>query len=206
MEDTQQIDIKKRRGKRQTLLIMVAVFALPYAVAWLLYFNPGLVELGTRSNGILLSPVITPDQYQITDAKGTSFSPNKNKKQWTLMTFGSSKCEDTCKKNLFVFKQVRRMMAVDRAYISRAYIMLDTTNPESINKEIAKFIGTNLYQLSTDNAKLLEAKIGVEVGQLAKHFVIADPHGNLIMTYAQNKDPKKIFHDIEILFGRVKGI
>ena len=33
-----------------------------------------------------------------------------------------------------------------------------------------------------------------------------DPAGNLVMLYPRDMEPKKIFADIEILFGRVKGV
>jgi len=205
MNNTDTTDKKQLRTKRRTLLIMLAVFAMPYALAWFLYLKPEVFNLGTRNHGTLVSPMITPNAYQLTLPDGKPYKSIKKNGKWMLMSFGSANCEEACKKNLFTLQQLRRMMGVERKRLSRAYILLGTESTGSINQQLTKFQGTDLYLLKNDNANALEEKLGISTDKLKDHILIADPKGNLVMYYPQDKDPKKIIEDIEILFGKIRG-
>lgn len=188
------------------MIILVAVFAVPYALSWLLYTHPGLLNLGSRSHGTLLSPVIGPGEYQLLKLNGQAYVADPAADKWTLMSFGSSACDPDCVKNLFTMQQLRKMMAVDKARVRRAYIILDLQTPEAIESELAQYAGTELYSVDATQAASLEQKLGIAAGQLGQHVLVADPGGNLVMLYRRDMDPKKIFADLEILFGRVKKI
>ena len=214
MDSTEILDKKKLRTKRRTILIMLTVFAFPYAMAWVLYFKPEVFNLGTRNHGTLISPVIGQDAYQLNNPDGTSYQFIKDSDKWMLMTFGSSSCEKACQTNLFTLQQLRRMMGVDRVRLNRSYILLgeqalgeesEGAINQSIKQELAKFQGTGLYRLKAGTEKSLEEKLGIPVGKLKDYFLVADPRGNLVMYYPQEDDPKKIIEDIEILFGKIRG-
>ena len=210
MDSTENLDQQTLRSKRRTILIMLAVFALPYAMAWFLYFKPEVFNLGTRNHGTLISPVISQETYQLSHPDGTSYQFIKDSDKWMLMTFGSATCEKACQTNLFTLQQLRRMMGVDRIRLNRSYILLGeessgAIDQPSINQQLEKFQGTSLYRLKTATAKALEEKLGIPIGKLKDHILVADPRGNLVMYYPQEEDPKKIIEDIEILFGKIRG-
>ncbi len=202
-----KIDKKSKFSKAQrTLLIMVAVFAVPYLLSWFLYLNPDVLNLGTRNNGTLISPLIGPDEVHFMQSEGQAFPLGIDSKSWTLLMFGSSPCGQACRKTLFTLQQLRRMMGVDKARIRRAYVSLGSADSEALQAELAQFEGTELFVLESGDAFALEQKLGIKSGQMDQHIVIADPMGNLVMLYPQDIEPEKIFADIEILFGRVKGV
>ncbi len=194
------------RGKGRTLLIMVAIFGLPYGLAWLFYFNPQLLDLGSRANGTLISPVVSPTEYQFQQLDGQPYQLDKQDPKWLFTAFGPSNCGEACQKTLFTLQQLRRMMGVDRAQISRAYVVLDNEILSTIQPELTNFEGTELVRLAGESISKFEQKAGIASGQLENHLVLIDPHGNLVMHYPRDMEPKKIFADIEILFGRVKGV
>jgi len=191
---------------QRTLLLMVAIFAVPYALSWLLYMNPGWFNLGTRNNGTLISPVISADQFQLKQADGQPYQLDLESGKWTLMMFGASQCDASCEKTLFTLQQLRRMMGVDKAKIRRVYVMLDSVTPDDLAAQIEKYPGTTIQKAGQETTTFLEQTLEIESGSLGRKILIADPYGNLVMWYPQDIDPKKIFADIEILFGRVKNV
>lgn len=198
--------MSKPGAARRTLLIMMAVFAVPYFLSWVLYLNPGVIGLGTRNNGTLISPVIAPEAVHLSGLDGQPYQVDVAAGKWTLMMFGSSQCEKACKKTLFTLQQLRKMMGVDKARIRRVYVLLDSATPALIQAELKQFAGTDLQFGEDGLAQFLEQKLKIGTGQLREHIIIADPMGNLVMWYPQDIDPRKIFADIEILFGRVKNV
>ena len=198
--------MSNKSSARRTLLIMVAVFAVPYALAWYLYQNPELIE-GSRNHGTLIKPLITAAEVQFVSRDGASFpAAQGDEKKWMLLMFGGQSCGEDCEKTLFTLQQLRRMMAVDKARLRRAYLLLDGEMNESLGKTLGDYQGTELFLAEADSAPGLAEKLGVATDRLDQHIVIADPMGNLVMLYPREMEPKKIFADIEILFGRVKGV
>ena len=191
---------------QRTLLLMVVVFAVPYALSWLLYMNPGWFNLGTRNNGSLISPVIEPQQVRLKHADGQPYQVDRETDKWTLMMFGGAQCDAGCEKTLFTLQQLRKMMGVDKVKLRRVYVMLGEGSPAAIGTQIEKYTGTIIQIADQETETFLEQKLEFESGQLSQKILIADPYGNLVMWYPQDIDPKKIFADIEILFGRVKNV
>lgn len=196
------------RGKRRTLLIMVSVFALPYALAWLLYLKPEILDLGTRNNGTLILPAIGADAYQLIDADGAVYQSGEDNDKWMLMTFGSADCEDICQKNLFTLQQLRRMLGVDRKRLSRAYVLLEATADDtgettaSVNEQLSRFEGTTLFSLQSDSVQSLEQSLELDAGTLVEQLLLADPEGNLVLYFPREMDPREIIEDIQVLFGK----
>ncbi len=187
---------------------MVAVFAVPYAIAWYFFLNPEVTEkFGTRAYGTLLSPPIAPQQLVARHQGGARFPASaEGERKWILLMFGDQTCGKDCEKTLFTLQQLRRMMAVEKARLRRAYVLLDGELNETLGKTLSDYRGTELFVAESDSLPGLADKLGVEADQLDQHILIADPMGNLVMLYPREIEPKKIFADIEILFGRVKGV
>lgn len=198
--------MSKLSKTQRTLLLMVIVFAVPYALSWLLYLNPGWFNLGTRNNGTLISPVIEPQQVVLKRADGETYQVDLESGKWTLMMFGGAQCDAACEKTLFTLQQLRKMMGVDKAKLRRVYVMLGESLPAELNDQIEKYAGTIIQTADQKTETFLEQKLELESRQLSQKILIADPYGNLVMWYPQDIDPKKIFADIEILFGRVKNV
>jgi len=199
--------MSKLSTTQRTLLIMVAVFALPYLASWFLFLNPGVIDLGGRSNGTLISPLIGPDEAPfVLSAVKINEQKEIDEKIWTLLMFGSGPCQEACQKTMFTLQQLRKMMGLDKVRIDRAYVQIEAEKAGPELSVLSQYEGTEVIYANSEEIPGLEQKLGVEPGQLHQHILIADPGGNLVMLYPQDMDPKKIFADIEILFGRVKGV
>jgi len=199
--------MSKLSTTQRTLLILVAVFALPYLASWFLFLNPGVIDLGGRNNGTLISPMLEPDEVPFAlPAVQVNETKEIDEKIWTLLMFGSGPCQEACQKTLFTLQQLRKMMGLDKVRIDRAYVQLDGDMAGAVQATLAQYEGTALIIANSEKISALEQRLGVQPGQLSQHILIADPMGNLVMLYPQDMEPKKIFADLEILFGRVKGI
>ena len=201
-------EMPKTRNKtaRRTLLIMVTVFAVPYLLAWFIYFKPGVVDLGTRNNGTLISPMISSEQIHLSRPGGQSVAEAGDSDVWMLLSFGEGVCATDCEKTLFTLQQLRKMVGVEKSRLRRAYVVPAGENYAPIENGLARFEGTELLVADAQRLRWLETQLGIETGELHRHIVIADPKANLVMWYPREMDPKKIFADIEILFGRVKRV
>jgi len=191
---------------QRTLLLMLVVFAIPYALSWLLYLNPGWFNLGTRNNGTLISPVIPAQQLALTQMDGQAEQADAKNEKWTLLMFGDGQCDQQCEKTLFTLQQLRRMMGVDMAKIRRVYVLPESASGAALAPYVQKYAGTIVRKTPGETYAFIEQKLGIEAGQLKQQILISDPYGNLVMWYPRDIDPKKIFADIEILFGRVKNV
>ena len=200
--------MSKKRSARRTLLILVAVFAVPYVLAWYFFLNPDVTEkFGTRANGTLINPPIEARQLALKHENGARFpAAAEGERKWMLMMFGGQDCGAECEKTLFTLQQLRRMMAVEKARLRRAYVLLEDDSGDRLGGKLDIYQGTELFMAEPSVAGSLENSMGLEAGTLAQHIVIADPAGYLVMVYPREIEPRKIFADIEILFGRVKGV
>ena len=201
-------EVPKTRSKaaRRTLLIMVTVFAVPYMLAWFLYFKPGALELGTRNHGTMISPMIGPEQFQLVQLDGQSPREAAGSDRWMLLSFGEGSCDADCEKTLFTMQQLRKMAGVEKTRLRRGYVVPMGAGGPGLESTLDQFQGTELLLADAPQLQWLEQRLGIETGELYLHIIIADPEANLVMWYPREMDPKKIFADIEILFGRVKRV
>lgn len=103
-----------RRGRR-TLLVVLAIFLLPAAVAWTLFFG-GWRPPATSNHGELLDPPVRVEPPTLTGVAGADGVPDF-RGQWTMLITVVGPCEEVCQDRIQETRQIRRALAqnIDRA-------------------------------------------------------------------------------------------
>ncbi|MFV8834488.1 hypothetical protein [Aquisalimonas sp.] len=102
------------RGRR-ALLLLLAVFLLPAAIAWTLFFS-GWRPPATSNHGELLDPPVRVESPALTAVAGGNGVPDF-RGQWTILMAVEGPCEAACRDRLQETRQIRRALAqnADRA-------------------------------------------------------------------------------------------
>lgn len=184
------------KKNRLTILLIFAMSAVPFGIAWYLAEHPQTVNLGTN-NGELVTPPVTTDLGEFTGYDSFS-AENINELQghWIMINFlPDGQCSETCKDALYKTRQISLMMGKDIARIRRL-ALLSQSREQAFPKE---------WQ---DDARLLKAvpsqalqdKLRSISGDHADGtLLIMDPLGNLMMKYPSGYDPYKVRNDLSKL-------
>ncbi len=111
------VDARTRRGRRQLLLVL-AVFFVPAAIAWTLFFS-GWRPPATSNHGELLDPptrLEVPTMERLAGPDDDNGAPTLRGK-WTMLMTLEGDCDADCETRLRETRQVRRALAqnADRA-------------------------------------------------------------------------------------------
>ena len=182
-----------------TFWMIVLVFALPPIAAYFMYYS-GIMPEARMNNGILVQAEEFPDlMLQTIDDK--SYTVKSNSGKWTLLMLTGSSCDDLCKKNIYLMRQVRISLGKDSHNTERLLIITDTHVPafEALTDFLRDYPGMpvvtgNQYDIQTLSKFLVSA-----AGDTKNKVFLIDPNGKLMMHYAQELQPKDLLSDLKRL-------
>lgn len=192
MQQTAEEKNKQKRSRIIFVLLML-VFALPWVASVYLYKNPDKIKLGMTNYGELIEPV----KFEQLDLINTNIGETRASDKWLLLATGKSDCGELCKKNLYVIRQLRRALGVERAYVQTAFLLLDAENIEILKPALDGYEKTMVF---TPGEESLEKIAGLSSNQSVEdRLFIIDQNENLIMAYDADADPKGVLKDVEKL-------
>ena len=179
--------------------LIVSIFVGPIAAALLLYLAlPSLRPSVTTNYGALINPARPLPDLRLVDADGKPAPLADLRGKWDLVYLGGQDCDEACERRLILIRQVRIAMGKDLSRIERVYIASDVAGLAAAKQKLeAQHPGLRFY-----------ADAGV-AGQRAADFFrpadphalyLVDPHGNWLMAYAGDVDPKGLYRDLKKLF------
>ena len=170
-------DARRARGRRNVVLIG-AIFLLPVAVVFALYYGGIWSPAGSSAKGQLIHPPQPLEVAGLRHADGTPAGADLFQGKWTLLYIGDGACDEACRTALTYsrpsrlalnneMKRVQRVMLAtqhccDQAYFEReqqGLLALDASSPDA-QKLLAQF-----------------------PGERANTLYIVDPLGNLMMRH-----------------------
>jgi hypothetical protein len=169
--------------QRRTLILLLALFLLPLAASFVLYYATGWRPQGTSNHGVLISPVIPLDD---------AAAPLTGK--WSMLVVGTGACDEDCRRTLVFARQTRLSLNEEMDRVSRVFLATDGGLDQSwLDSEHP---GLKVIDAGAGHAALL-ARIP---SQGREHSVfIVDPLGNLVMRYDSREDPKGLLSDMKKL-------
>ena len=101
-------DARRRRGRRQ-LLVLAAIFFVPLAVAFWLYYGPGNWRpVGGTNQGDLIAPAVPLAEVELTRPDGSRVrSSELFRGKWTMAYLGPGHCDERCRRALYLSRQSR---------------------------------------------------------------------------------------------------
>jgi len=180
-----------------TLGMIVLVFALPPAVAYFMYYT-GIMPEARINKGTLITPTELPDlMLQTIDNKSYTIKSNSGK--WTLLMLADSSCDDLCKKNIYLMRQVRTSLGKDSHNTERLLIMTDNSVPAALTEFLRDYPGMPVISgTQSAIAKLNNVFVSV-AGDTANKVFLIDPRGKLMMHYQPELQPEDLLNDLKRL-------
>ena len=121
-ENASNADHARRRGRRQ-LLLLAALFFIPLALAFWLYYGPGNWHpVGGTNQGDLIDPAVTLPLAALSTADGTTLAPDFLRGKWTMLYIGDGACDQHRRKALYVSRQSRIALNKDMQRIQRVFL------------------------------------------------------------------------------------
>lgn len=178
---------------RKVLLILAVVFVLPFTVAATLH----LLDLrpSGKSYGDLVQP---PKNLQIPilqDVAGKEFTAQQWLKKWSVVMVDGTGCAAPCQAQVHLLKQVHTSLNKDIKRVQRVLLVPTDIQGEAMNDLQKKY--PDLIILAGADAQT--AKFAAEFNVAGGQVYLVDPLGNLMMSYPEKTDSKKLFSDLKRL-------
>lgn len=177
----------------RTLYLLLLVCVAPVVASYTAYY--ALPPSGRNNYGDLIEPQ-SPTAQLVTSARhGRTATLADLRGQWVMLWVGTSPCNDACRKQLWLMRQVRATTGKDRDRIARVWLLTDGEPPEE--SLLRDFEGTLVLQAT---APQLRATLPVASGgKVEDHLWLIDPLGNLMLRWPRDADPNRMKKDLSRL-------
>jgi cytochrome oxidase Cu insertion factor (SCO1/SenC/PrrC family) len=188
--------VKTRTRARLGLIGLAALFFVPLALSFYLYYGTSWRPAGTTQHGELIVPARPLPEVSLTLADGTLAGPERLRGEWHLIYVGPGDCPAACRDLLVRIRQVRLALDKDMDRVGRVFLYSGTL---SAGDYLLREHPGLLVADDAAGARLLEEfPEGVSAVTSGKLYVV-DPLGNLMMSYPGDVPPKSILTDLERL-------
>jgi len=195
-------DGRRHRGRRQ-LLVLAAIFFVPLAVAFWLYYGPGdWRPVGGTNQGDLIDPAIPLPAATLARPDGTrTTSTEILRGTWTVAYLGPGACDERCRRALYLSRQSRIALNKDMDRVQRVFIAtVDCCDQRFLQSEHPDVV----VVLAGDDAgsQALLARfptLGGPPASEAGRLWVIDPLGNLVLSYSERSPDKALLTDLRKL-------
>ena len=189
------------RNSRAQLWLLIAIFFVPLAIAFVMYYGfSGWKPGGTTNQGDLIDPARPLQTATLLSPQDQPIEEDVFKDKWTLVYIGDGQCDTRCREALTLMRQTRLALNDDASRVRRLF--LATAN--CCDLDYLNAAHTGLLTARADEASDRELlatfprynEVPVEA---AGRIYIVDPLGNLMMSYAPDAPQKALLEDLKKL-------
>lgn len=186
---------------RAQIWVLIAVFFVPLALAFFLYYGAdGWRPPGNTNHGELVQPPRTIPELALTASDGSELPADVLRGKWTVVYIGSGECDARCREALTLIRQTRLALNDDMTRVQRLFLVTGaccddaylSTQHEGLL--IARLEGANGEKL----ASIFQGAIAAPIAQAGRIYIV-DPLGNLMMSYPPESEPKGLLEDLKKL-------
>lgn len=192
----------KPKGRKQ-LFLLVAFFVAPIVLAIIMYNTmPAGGPTKTKNYGDLVVPARPLTDVALQTEAGKDYKFSDMNKTWIMIYIGKADCDKTCADVLYKMRQSRLAQRGEHLRIKRLYISTSGKAKSSLNKVLKEHPGLEVVSGSKENIKAVLNQFKLENKTSAKsanRLYLADPFGNLMMSYESDFNPKGLIKDVELL-------
>jgi cytochrome oxidase Cu insertion factor (SCO1/SenC/PrrC family) len=194
-------DTQKTARGRRTLVALAALFFVPVMVAfWLYYGGSAWRPAGSSSKGELIDPARPLPSMSLPTPTGTATSEDFLRGKWTMLYVGDGRCDERCRKALYLSRQTRIALNKDMDRVQRVFLASgNCCDAEFLAREHPDL---GIAILEGPGAAALTAQFPVlddkPVAQAGRIYLI-DPLGNLLMSYPEAAPDKALLQDMKKL-------
>jgi len=188
---------------RLYLLLIMAMFAAPVVLAWLVFYVfPDWRPTATVNNGTLVRPVRLLPDFQARNVDGKPIDQTVFQGKWSLVTLEQGACGEACVRRLYDVRQIRLAQGKNIDRLQRVMLWVPADADAAAGAELERqFPGETILTLDAGAAAGLIAAFAVETSDplAAGRLYLVDPLGNLMMLYPADADPRGAIKDLERL-------
>ena len=190
--------LKGRAPAYRTLLLLAAVFILPFAIGTGLFWLDWRPEK-TGNHGELLQPPRQLPQSGLRHADGRAFPSSDLLGKWLLILPISGPCKSTCEQRLQQMRQVHIALNKERDRLQRVLVRKDGVDraDDPIWAELPQRFPDLV--LATTSAGAAASDWNRVLGGSAGEIYIVDPFGKAMMRYREPTDMRGVLKDLERL-------
>jgi hypothetical protein len=190
----------QRRGQRQ-LLLLAALFFVPLAVAFYLYYGAdSLRPAGSVAKGELLEPARPLPEVSLPRPGEGATDPGFLRGKWAMIYIGDGACDPRCREALYLTRQSRIALNKDMDRVQRVFLVTGRCCDETfLEREHPDLL---VAQLDGEAGDALLAPFPVYDGVPATEagrIYLVDPLGNLVLSYAATAPDKALLTDLKKL-------
>jgi hypothetical protein len=182
----------RRRG-RQVLLIIAAMFLVPLAVSFALYYGKWR-PAGSSSKGDLITPARPLQAAGLRHPDGTPATADVLTGKWSLIYIGDGACDQACRTALVFARQTRLALNNDMTRVQRVF--LATGNCCATDYFATEQPGLVALDASAPQAQALLAQFPAD---RPHSLYIVDPLGNLMMRHDASQTTNDLLTDLKKL-------
>ncbi|MEM7207608.1 MAG: SCO family protein [Pseudomonadota bacterium] len=185
------------RYGRLKLLALLAIFVAPLVAATLMHrhYNSG-GEFAVSVNGEIISPAYPLEDFSLNDAtRNVVVDREWMLSKWTLVYFTGSTCDAVCEQNIYHMRQIHISLGKQSHRFQRL------VSGSSLD-DVRRFVGDDYPKLMLAaplNGRLLGQVVEAEADlpEQPDSMYLVDPHGNVMMRFSAEQDPKGVLSDIK---------
>ena len=191
-------DAETTRRSRAGLVALAALFLVPLALSFYLYYGTSWRPSGGAQHGELIDPARPLPSVQLPSAGGGTTDADLLRGDWHLVYVGDGRCDAGCRDSLVKARQIRLALDKDVNRLSRVFLYsgglgaheyLAAEHPDLAAASVDGDAGTELLAVFPSDPPPLTG------GRL----YLVDPLGNLLMSYPPDTPPRALLEDIERL-------
>jgi hypothetical protein len=168
------------------LLLLVALFFLPVATSFFLYYVVKWRPAAGTSHGELYA------QAKPLPASSAPLAAGK----WTLLYVGGGACNEDCRRSLVFGRQTRLSLNQDMIRVARVFIATaDCCDRQYLDTQHQ---GLVVVDAAADPA-LASVIAAVPAADRQHSLYVVDPLGNLVMRYDTRTEPRGLLDDLKKL-------
>ncbi len=190
------------RRSRLTLVLLMVLFGLPVVSAWWLFTHPQWQPGATTNLGQLISPVRPLAALPLHDLNGQTIQQGFLRQGWTLVYFAPPQCGERCTQAAYQMHQVRLAQGRNVGLVQRLMVVPETAPAQAYAAVRADYPHMTVARPQAGRATEVLEPFQLSAGEVVSdsgRIYLADPMGNLMMSYAAEQDPGDLIGDLEHL-------
>jgi hypothetical protein len=185
--------------QRRALLGLAAMFFVPMAAAFLLYYGTSIRPHATANHGDLLTPARALPAISLPRLDGKPSEAGWLQGHWTFLYYGEGVCDTACQAALYQMRQVRLSLGRDITRVERVFLAGgDCCDGAFLAREHAGLVTLHATSAASPLVALLPVYNGAPALAAGRIYII-DPLGNVMLSYAPAAAGKGMLEDMKRL-------
>lgn len=182
-----------QQGKgRKVLLMLVAIFVLPFTMAVILHFFD--VRPGGQSFGNLITPPVKLTIPELEDVEDNAYPADSWQEIWTIVTVNRGACGEACQASVDKLRRIHTSLAKEHDRVQRALLIPNQYDVDAVRAMQEKFPDLMIY--AGDAAALLAFSNQFDAAAPQADIYLVDPLNNVMMHYSHDIPSKELRSDL----------